>query len=593
MSILKKVIRLLSFSSRRLSILVALFTILEAVVSIAALYAIKVLIDFITQQLSGDVASIQRGEIFFYLILTGIAILLSVVLQTVGNLIRTQHGMMVGDYVDREIHNRAINVDLAFYESPKYFDSLRLARQGGAQRPALVVNGILMIFRSVAFLVGVLVLIAGIDWRLLPVILIAMLAALIVRVRFTRKLFNWYRDFIQLERRSSYLDDLMTSNLHAKEIRFGGLGPHLSDRYSNLRSHIRREHLAIERRRTVAELMVAVIGVLVFAGATTYLVLETIDGRLGVGDMVLFVLLFRRAEASGKELIMHVSKLYDDRLYLGQLFDFLSVEPGIVAQSDDAPVPVASKFGLRLDAVSFRYPGAEGPALKDIYLEIRPGQLVALVGANGSGKTSLIKLITRLYDPTSGRITLGDTDIRAFDPATYRRLFSVVFQDFSKYSDTARDNIRYQDIYKGIVADEIEEAARKAGAESFIGKLEKGYDTPLTRMFDGGQELSIGQWQRLALARAFYSDSRFMILDEPSSALDPDFEFALFESFRECLGDRGALLISHRLSTVRMADYTYVLDDGVVVEHGTHSELVARQGHYAHLFEKQGRNYRD
>jgi ATP-binding cassette subfamily B protein len=501
--------------------------------------------------------------------------------------------MMVGDFVDHEIHNRAINVDLAFYESPEYFDSLELARKGGAQRPAQVVSGVLMIFRSAAFLIAVLVLIAGIDWRLLPVMLIAMFAALIVRVRFTKKLFNWYRDFIQLERRSSYLDDLMTSNLHAKEIRFGGLGPYLKDSYSDLRARIRREHLAIERRRTVAELIVAIIGVLVFAGATAYLVLEAIDGRLSVGDMVLFVLLFRRAEGSGKEFIMHLSQLYDDRLYLGQLFSFLSVEPNIAAPSDAAPITASSNASLKFNGVSFKYPGVDTLALKEIDLEIRPGQIVALVGANGSGKTSLIKLATRLYDATSGKITLEGKDIKTFDPVAYRKLFSIVFQDFSKYSDTARDNIRYQDIGKGQVAEDIESAARKAGAESFIKKLVQGYDTPLTRMFDGGQELSIGQWQRLALARAFFSDSKFMILDEPSSALDPEFEFALFENFRDRLGDRGALLISHRLSTVCMADYTYVLDNGVVVEHGTHKELIARQGHYAGLFEKQGRNYRN
>lgn len=591
-SLLKKVILLLRFSSRKLSILVVMITILEAVIGIAALYAIKVLVDVLGTQLGGDVADIQRGEIFFYLAISGFAILLSVVLQTVGKLYRTQHGMMVGDFVDREIHTRAIKVDLAFYESPKYFDSLRLARQGGAQRPAMVVSGILMIFRSIIFLVGVLVLIAGIDWRLLPVILVAMIAALFVRVRFTKKLFNWYKNFIQLERRSSYLDDLMTLNIHAKEIRFGGLGDHLKDRYSKLRTRIREEHLAIERRRTVAELAVAVIGALVFAGAAAFLVFETMSGRLGVGDMVLFVLLFRRAEGSGKELIMHVGKLYDDRLYLGQLFDFLSVEPGIVAPAKAETVPTTLTQGLKINAVSFQYPGTESLALKNVSLEIHPGKVVALVGANGSGKTSLIKLLTRLYDPTSGEITLDGKDVRSFDPGMYRRMFSVVFQDFSKYSDTVTDNIRYQDVSKAVVAEKVEQAAQKAGAEEFIAKLEQGYDTPLTRLFDGGQELSIGQWQRLALARAFYCDSKIMILDEPSSALDPDFEFTLFENFRERLGDRGALLISHRLSTVRMADYTYVLNDGVIAEHGTHAELVAKDGPYSRLFEKQGRNYR-
>ena len=593
LDVMKKVLRLLRYSDLKLSILVTLFTVLEAIVSIAALYSIKVLIDFLTEQFGADNVVVDESGIVLYLSITGLAILLSVVLTTVGNLLRTQHGMMVGDYVDREIHSSAINVDLEFYESPRYFDSLRLARQGGAQRPALVVSGALMILRSAAFLIAVLIMIAGIDWRLLPVIVLAMCAALYVRVKFTKQLFNWYRDFIQLERRSGYLDDLMTSNLHAKEIRFGGLGGHLKDRYSELRARIRREYIAIERRRTVAELIVAVIGVMIFAGATIFLLMEKINGRLDIGDIVLFVLLFRRAESSGKEFIMYVSKLYDDRLYLGQLFDFLSVRPQIEAPTNPSVIPTPLATGVSFQNVAFSYPGTDTQALKGVDFEIKPGQIVALVGTNGSGKTSLIKLMARLYDPTSGKITADGIDIRSFDPIAYRNLFSVVFQDFSKYSDTVTDNIRYQSIAKDVTEHAIKDAAQKAGADGFIDNLSQDYATPLTRMFDGGEELSIGQWQRLALARAFFSDSQIMILDEPSSALDPDFEFTLFENFRDRLGSRGALLISHRLSTVRMADYTYVLNEGVIVEHGTHAQLIAANGHYAQLFEKQGRQYRD
>tara|TARA_R110002049_G_scaffold23781_3_gene84447 strand:+ start:54673 stop:56466 length:1794 start_codon:yes stop_codon:yes gene_type:complete len=591
-AVLKKVFQLLRQSSPKLSILVALFTAMEAVVSIGALYVVKLLIDFLTAQFSGDVSQVDRGEILFYLAFTGGALLATVVLQTTGNLFRAQHGMVVGDYVDQKLHSRAIKVDLSFYESPKYFDSLRLARQGGAQRPALVVGGGLLMFRSAAFLIAVLVLIAGIDWRLLPMIILAMAAVLYVRVKFTKQLFSWYRDFIQLERRSSYLDDLMTSNLHAKEVRFGGLGAYLKERYSQLRKRIREEHLAIERRRTVAELVVAVIGVLVFAGATVFLMLELLRGELGVGDLVLFVLLFRRAEGSGKEFVSHVSKLYDDRLYLGQLFDFLDVEPMIKGPSEPVQLPPALHAGLRFENVSFQYPDTEKFALADVNMTLRPGQITALVGVNGSGKTSLIKLLTRLYDVTDGKITLDGTDIRSFDPVTYRALFSIIFQDFSKYSDSVSDNIRFQDIEQNIVSGAIEAAAERAGADQFIANLPEGYDTVLTRVFDGGAELSIGQWQRIALARAFYSNSQFMILDEPSSALDPDFEFTLFENFRERLGDRGALIISHRLSTIRLADYIYVLDQGTVVEHGNHGELIKLGGQYAALFEKQGRNYR-
>lgn len=590
--VLKRVLRLLRLSSPTLSIVVGIFTALEAVVSIGALYILKLLIDFLTVQFSGNATDVSFGDILLYLLVTGLAFLITVLLQTLGNLFRTQHGMIVGDYVDKEIHSRAILVDIAFYESPRYFDSLRLARQGGVQRPAMVVGGGLLIFRSAAFLIAVLVLIAGIDWRLLPAIILAMGAVLYVRVKFTKRLFNWYRNFIQLERRASYLDDLMTSNVYAKEIRFGGLGPHLKQRYSELRARIREEHLAIERRRTVAELIVAVIGVMIFAGATIFLIWELLRGQLGVGDLVLFVLLFRRAEASGKEFVTHVSKLYDDRLYLGQLFDFLDVVPEISAPVEPLAVPATLRSGLEFRDVSFRYPDTDKFVLENINIRIEPGNITALVGVNGSGKTSIIKLLSRLYDPTQGKITLDGIDIKTFTPSAYRSIFSVVFQDFAKYSDSVRDNISFQDVTHEIDQKRVVVAASSAGADQFIAKLPKGYETVLTRVFDEGAELSIGQWQRIALARAFYSNSQFLVLDEPSSALDPEFEFTLFEGFRDRLGDRGALVISHRLSTIRQADYIYVLHDGKIIEHGVHASLIKLGGHYANLFEKQGRNYR-
>jgi len=588
----RQVYRLLRYSSLRLSLLVTLLTALEAFFGLAVLYLIKLLIDVISTQLNGDVGTVQANEIFLYLALTGVGLLLAVVIQALANLARTAQGMMVSDYVDREIHSRAISVDLAFFESPQYFDSLQRARQAGAQRPAQVVSGVLLIFKSVVFLSAVLVMIAGIDWRLLPAIVIAMVAALAVRMRFTRTLFDWQHRRVQLERRAAYLDWLITSDVHSKELRLGDLGGHLRETYSDLRRRIRAEQLRIERRKTLAELVVASIGALVFAGATAFLVLEAIGGQLSIGDLVLFVLLFRRAEGSGRELVTSVSKLYDDQLYLGQLFDFLTVEANIRPPATPKILPSKPQKGIRFEGVDFQYPSNRVPTLEGLNLEVRPGQIVALVGENGSGKTSLIKLMTRLYDPNNGRITLDGTDIREFDPVAYRKLFSVIFQDYSRYADTVRENIRFGDISKAANDTEIEEAAKKAGADSFIEDLHSGYDTPLSRMFDNGQEISIGQWQRLALARAFFPNSKFIIMDEPSSALDPRAEFELFENFRERIGGRGALVISHRLSTVRMADYTYVLDNGKIVEHGTHLDLVERQGGYASIFEKQGRSYR-
>ena len=581
----RKVLQLLRYSSRRLSLAVGAATVAEVAFGVGLLYALKTLIDALSNPQGDGLADPDR--VFLLLGVTGAVMVLALVSQSGAKLLRVRQGMVVSDYVDRAIHDRAIRVDLGFYESPRYFDSLQRARQAGTQRPAQVVGNVLTLATNAAFLLAVLVLMAGIDWRLLPVLLLAVVIALPVRLYFTRALFDWQRRRVQMERRAGYLDWLITSDLHAKELRLHGLGEWLREAYSDLRRRIRAEQLRIEERRALSELVVAVAGAAVFVGATAYLVTRVMAGAFSLGDLVLFLLLFRRAETNGRELVANLSRLYEDHLYLRQLFDFLEVEPEILAPAAPKPLPEPIREGLRLEGVDFRYPGNAEPTLEGIDLTLAPGRVVAMIGENGSGKTSLIKLICRLYDPDRGRITLDGDDIRDFDPEDYRRLFSVIFQDFARYAVPARDNIRFGDIALPDEAARVPAAARRAGADAFLETLPRGYDTPLSRIFDDGQEISIGQWQRVALARAFYPETRFLIMDEPTSAVDPRAEFALFDNFRERIAGRGALIISHRLSTVRMADEICVLDRGRIIEAGSHETLIARGGSYAALFEKQ------
>jgi ATP-binding cassette, subfamily B, bacterial len=308
---------------------------------------------------------------------------------------------------------------------------------------------------------------------------------------------------------------------------------------------------------------------------------------------VLFFLIFRRAQGVGQETVQQISRFYEDHLYLGLLFEFLETRPLIASPPHPVAIPQPIARGIRFEGVSFRYPGSTDTVLRNLNLEIAPGQIVALVGANGSGKTSLIKLLCRLYDVTEGRITLDGIDVRDFELDAYRRLYSVIFQDYSRYADTVRQNIRFGDVRQPADSPAIELAGANAGADEFIRQLKAGYDTRLTRMFDDGQEISIGQWQKIALARAFMHDSRVMILDEPTSALDANAEYELFETFRERIGDRAAVVISHRLSTVRLADRIHVLDRGEIRESGTHEELIRLRGVYHRLFVRQGRHYQE
>jgi ATP-binding cassette subfamily B protein len=588
--LIRDCLRLLRHSGWWLTISSAVVTALEVVASLAALYFIKIFIDSVS---AGDAGTTVMDTALFWLLPMVGSLLLSVLMQSLSAYLREMQGLRVSKYVDGLIHDRAISVDMAFYESPLYFDSLYRARQSGVRRPAQVIDSVILLLRSIAFLIAVLLVLAAVEWRILPALVVVSAAMLVVRLKFTRRLFDWQKRRAQMERRASYMDWLITSDHHAKEMRLSNLGGHFRRNYGELRQDINEQQLGIERSRGIAEFFVLSLGVLVFAGVAVLLIQEALAGRQSFGNLAVAILLFRRAENSGRDFVSNLSKLFDHRLFLQQLFDFLEIKPRIKAPAHPRQIQEQLSHGVEFHNVSFSYPTSSKPVIKDLNLSVGPGQIVALVGENGSGKTSLIKLLVRLHDPSEGKITLDGVDVREFDPQDYRRLFSVIFQDFARYAASARENIWYGDVAGDPYGDRVWRASDLAGASEFIKDLPGGWETPLSRMFDNGSELSIGQWQRLALARAFFPQSRFIVMDEPTSAIDPRAEAELFDSFRDKLDGRGALVISHRLSTIRMADYIYVLKEGRVSEAGTHDDLLRRSGTYASLFETQARYYRE
>ncbi|RCV91005.1 ABC transporter ATP-binding protein [Billgrantia montanilacus] len=590
---LRRIFPILWASSRKWALISAGLMVLEIIFGLVMLFLLKYLVDVVTTMLGSDASTDDIQLVLWAVAVTGLCSLVFLAARGFSGLARETQGLLVAERIDSAIHDRAVRADLAYYESPRYFDTLQRARQSGSQRPVQVVNNLMLLVKNTLMLAAIVAVLATINWMLLPLLVMAIVPALLVRLGFTRKLYDWELRRTQMERRAGYLDWLLTSDINAKELRLNQLGDFLRDRYAELKALIRRERLAISRQRTIVEVGVATVATAAFFSALGYLAWETSVGRNSVGDLVLFLLVFQRAQSMGQELVFQLSRLYEDHLYIGLLFEFLDVRPVISEPILPKPLPTRMNDGVCFENVGFLYPGTTREVLRSIDLTIRPGQIVALVGANGSGKTSLIKLLCRLYDPTSGRIILDGVDVREYSLDDYRSKFSVIFQDYGKYADTVRNNIRYGDIHQPLDTPMVEEASIRSGADSFIQSLDKGYDTPLTRMFDEGRELSIGQWQKVALARAFMHQSEILILDEPTSALDPGAEFDLFANFRERIDHRAALVISHRLSTVRMADYIYVLDDGEIREAGTHDELIHQGGMYFALFSQQAYYYRE
>jgi ATP-binding cassette subfamily B protein len=315
-------------------------------------------------------------------------------------------------------------------------------------------------------------------------------------------------------------------------------------------------------------------------------------GILSIGELVMFYQAFQRGLGFFQELLSAVTGLYENNLFLRNIYVFLDMKASLPETSRPRPVPHPIRRGVCFEHVRFQYGGSQRPCLEDVSLVIGPGEVVALVGENGAGKSTLIKLLCRMYDPTAGRITIDGTDVREFKKEDLRRAISVVFQDFVQYQLPVRDNIWFgnANLPQDDVA--IVRSANAAGADAFIRKLSAGYDTTLGTLFEGGEELSIGQWQKIALARAFLRSSEIIILDEPTSALDPKSEYEVFEKFRQLAAGRSTLLISHRLSTVKMADRIYVLNHGRIAEHGTHEDLVRRGTDYADLYNTQAASYR-
>jgi ATP-binding cassette subfamily B protein len=552
----------------------------------------KVIVDAVSTAIASPNKQAAFQQIALLIVLTGTVNLIIVLCSSIAELVNTTQAEIITDHMYGIVHAKAIEVDLEYYENSQYHDTLQRAQKEAYFRPTHILNSLLQLSENTISLVVIAGLLFWFHWEVAAILFVATVPGLFVRIKYAGEMYHWKRKRTLTERKAYYLDWMLTNSGHAKEIRLFDLGSLFSRRFRQLRKQLYRESLAISQRNAVTGLVVQASATVAIYGSYSIIAYQTVKGTFTLGDLIMYYQAFQRGQNALQGVLESIARLYEDNLFLSNLHEFLDLKPQVVEPLHPLPIPQLKKKGIKFEGVNFRYPTSDRQGLKDISLNIQPGEVVALVGENGAGKSTLIKLLCRLYDPTEGSITFEGEDLRSFATTDLRRQISVIFQDYAKYHLTAKENIWFGNIDLPPDDKRIEDAACKAGADDVITGLPNSYETILGSWFKDGEELSIGQWQKVALARAFLRNSQILVLDEPTSALDAKAEEEVFQKFRQLVKGRMAILISHRLSTVKMADRIYVMADGSIVESGTHEELMQLAGSYTHLFETQAQHYR-
>jgi ATP-binding cassette subfamily B protein len=572
-------------SSPRLTVLLGGLTLLGAGVPLAIAWVGKAIVD-------AAVAHHRDTTLRLVAVELALVVVQAAIIRGLA-LVRSLLGARLGLDINVRILEKALALELRHFEDPDFYDRLTRARREASVRPISVVTESFQLVQNVLTLLGYAGLLLSFSpWAVLG-LLLAALPATLAEMRFSQQAFrlrNWRSPD---SRRLLYLEYVLANDDHAKEVKLFGLGPLLLGRYRSLGETFYREDRQLSLRRAGWSYALSLVGTVTFYGCYAAVAVAAATGNLTLGLMTLYVVAFRQGQQAFQSILTALGSMYEDNLYMSNLFEYLAIPTGRAAPPPALPASTAvAERGIRFEDVGFRYPDAEGWALRHVSLFIPHGQSLALVGQNGAGKTTFIKLLTRLYTPTEGRILLDGVDLQSWDEAVLRGRLGVIFQDFNQYQFRFRENVGVGSVEHLEDAQRVHRAVEEGGATELLATLQEGLETPLGRWFKDGTELSGGQWQKVALARAFMrQEADILVLDEPTAALDAEAEHAIFLRFRELARGRTTLLISHRFSTVRMADRIVVIEHGQLVEQGTHAELMALGARYAHLFALQAKGY--
>ncbi len=588
---LPRVVRLVWSASPLLTLGMAIFTIIGGITPLGNAIIARLLLD-------GVLHAVQYhtfAPVWLPVILQLALNVLSRICDTFTALLQTLLQERVSEHVQLLMLHKANELDLAHFENPEFHDKLRRATQDAINKPLLMVTQTFTLIRAVVTLASMLGLLFHLAWWLVLITVIIPIPSFIANSHYSFKGY-WKMRWQSAEKRQQmYINQIMTIDDYNKEIKLFHLGDFFIQRYHELAKKFYRENKNIEVPRNITSLLWSALSVLANSSVYLYVAWQAVQSRISIGSLSQYTIAVNQAGQSVQGMLDGIADLYENNLFVDTVFEFLGYKPTITSPEHPTPIELPSDSrGLDIEFrnVSFTYPDKQQPALQNISFFLRSGETIALVGRNGAGKTTLVKLLTRLYDPDEGEILIGGHNIKEYELDTLRDQIGVIFQDYVRYALKVQENIGVGRIEDLEDLDLIMAAAAKSGANTVVDTLDEGYATMLGRWFDKGAQLSGGEWQKVALARAFMRDARILVLDEPTSALDAQAEYDVFTRFRHLTEGKTAVFISHRFSTVRLADRIFVIENGHIIESGAHDELMRVDGRYAQLFNLQAEAYR-
>ena len=588
-----KALELVWSTSQILTIAIALFTIINGLLPAAIAYIGKLIVDSVVLASQNNLANGLTNDRYLALKYVGIEAIALIVLAASQKGLTVSQSLLrvlLGQRVNVLILEKALTLDLAHFEDSEFYDKMSQARSQASSRPLSLISRMFGLGQSALTLLTFSGLLLNFSVWAVVVLVLAAIPSFIAETRFSEHAFRLFRWRSPETRQQHYLETLLAREDYAKEVQLYQLGGMLLQRYRDIFNRLYGEDRNLTIQKGVWGYLLGLLSTIAFYGAYTWMVIEAIAGKISLGEMTMYLVVFRQGQSTFASALTSIGGIYEDNLYLANLYEFLE-QP--VPQSAGKITEGIIADGIRFENVSFCYPQSQEPVLKDISLHLQHGEKLAIVGENGSGKTTLIKLLTRLYVPSDGRILLDGVDLNDWDIDVLRKRIGVIFQNFVQYQFTVGENVGVGDVEHLDDQQEWELASEKGMAKPFINNMPQGFGTQLGKWFKGGQELSGGQWQKIALSRAFMrSQADILVLDEPTAAMDAEAEMSIFNHFRALTKNQMVVLISHRFSTVRMADKIIVMANGRIIEQGSHEQLLTLNGRYAHLFSLQAEGYK-